>query len=68
MEIRVNFFCAKYCLRAIEDKLCMFMKRILFDVIGRFAVQLPEGDEKGCDVPLLCPRNELFSCRFLVLL
>jgi len=45
MEIRVNFFCAKYCLRAIEDKLCMFMKRILFDLIGRSILELPEGDE-----------------------
>jgi len=45
MEIRVNFFCAKYCLRAIEDKLCMFMKRILFDLIGRSILELPGGDE-----------------------
>lgn len=28
MEIRVNFFCDKYCLRAIEYNLCIFMKRI----------------------------------------
>lgn len=47
MEIRANFFCVKYCLRAIEDKLCMCLKKILFDVIVSSALKLPEGDEKG---------------------
>lgn len=45
MEIRVNFFCVKYCFWVIEDKFCMFMKRIFFDLIDCFILEFFEGDE-----------------------
>ena len=54
MEMRVKFFCAKHCVKAIEADLCMFMKRILVEVSESSEAIYPSGGQKmGVFCPLL---------------